>query len=465
MLSTRMAAKKAKTAKKPVTSHAATLRDDPDDARRLVLADELQQRGDPLGEFIVVQCELARLPIAASRRRIELQLRVDDLVARYHRRWLEGLPLTDKEKPACTFHRGFPLGVTLAVERFLRDGNALFEQSSFSELAFTALAGIQRVKPDSLARIKRLQFQPTPGMARTGPRYVDRAHLKLLRQESLREHLRSLVMWGCAVADAANDLTRAPGVGGLEVLDLSNAYINDDHVSQLCTSGAMPRLQSLALGGNRLSERAADAIASCGWPLTALTFAFPVETHDSYWTAGQMQSAGLAKLAASKLAPKLRTLVFENQQMDDAGPEALASTQFESLEVLSLAGNRVGVPGLRALGTSKALSNVTSLDLSLNPVGEGIDALVTASMPKLASLHLAATEITDAHLDRLLRAPWIANLVELDLSDNAITDESAAMFASASLQNLASLHLRNTKLSAKGLKKVADATNLLVLES
>ena len=41
--------------------HAAVLADPADEAARLVCADALQSEGDPRGELIAVQCELARL--------------------------------------------------------------------------------------------------------------------------------------------------------------------------------------------------------------------------------------------------------------------------------------------------------------------------------------------------------------------------------------------------------------------
>src|SRR4051794_21614639 len=60
-----------------------------DDSRRLVYADWLDGRGDPRGEFIRVQCELARLS-EVDPRRAELEARERRLPVEYQE-WAEPL--------------------------------------------------------------------------------------------------------------------------------------------------------------------------------------------------------------------------------------------------------------------------------------------------------------------------------------------------------------------------------------
>src|SRR5262249_26258167 len=62
-----------------------------DDAPRLMFADWLEERGDVRGEFIRVQCELARLPEDDSRRDV-LEEREGTLLETHGSLWLGALP-------------------------------------------------------------------------------------------------------------------------------------------------------------------------------------------------------------------------------------------------------------------------------------------------------------------------------------------------------------------------------------
>lgn len=62
-----------------------------DDTPRLVYSDWLEERGDPRGEFIWVQCELARLPASDGRRR-SLKDREQALLNEHGAAWRAALP-------------------------------------------------------------------------------------------------------------------------------------------------------------------------------------------------------------------------------------------------------------------------------------------------------------------------------------------------------------------------------------
>lgn len=68
--------------------------DNPDDAQlRLVFAEWLEERGDPLGEYIRVQIELSRLP-EGDRQRTALEQRRRDLWRQHGPSWDASLPDT-----------------------------------------------------------------------------------------------------------------------------------------------------------------------------------------------------------------------------------------------------------------------------------------------------------------------------------------------------------------------------------
>jgi uncharacterized protein (TIGR02996 family) len=74
-----------------------------DDAPRLIYADWIEEHGDPRGEFMRIQCQLAAMSAEDPRRR-RLERHEHDLLACHQDRWLGELrPLLS----AWTFHRGF----------------------------------------------------------------------------------------------------------------------------------------------------------------------------------------------------------------------------------------------------------------------------------------------------------------------------------------------------------------------
>src|SRR5215468_8406464 len=81
-----------------------------DNAPRLVYADWLEEQGDPRGEFIRLQCELARLEDDDGRAG-ELRDRETSLLNLHGEKWREEIPEWARAK--CEFRRGFVEEVTL----------------------------------------------------------------------------------------------------------------------------------------------------------------------------------------------------------------------------------------------------------------------------------------------------------------------------------------------------------------
>src|SRR4051794_23398773 len=79
----------------------ATIRADPGDIPRLLFADWLEERGDPRGELLRVQCALARTDEDGPGRE-ELERREAELLGRHGEAWL-GSPPREVE---VSFERG-----------------------------------------------------------------------------------------------------------------------------------------------------------------------------------------------------------------------------------------------------------------------------------------------------------------------------------------------------------------------
>jgi uncharacterized protein (TIGR02996 family) len=109
----------------------AILADPGNDAPRLIYADWLEERGDPRGEFIRVQCALARLG-GDDERRLPLEEREWELLDAYGETWvhsLRKLGITDGEHylDSVGFHRGLVEEVKVKGSRtFLRRAKGLF---------------------------------------------------------------------------------------------------------------------------------------------------------------------------------------------------------------------------------------------------------------------------------------------------------------------------------------------------
>src|SRR5205807_8243126 len=86
-----------------------------DDGPRLLYADWLEERGDPRGEFIRVQCAIA-VADPGDPRFAELRLREGQLLAAHASEWARPLPGRAR---SWVFRRGFVEEVTIDVDAFL----------------------------------------------------------------------------------------------------------------------------------------------------------------------------------------------------------------------------------------------------------------------------------------------------------------------------------------------------------
>ncbi|HEY7326771.1 MAG TPA: TIGR02996 domain-containing protein [Gemmataceae bacterium] len=94
----------------------AILENPDDDAPRLIYADWLEERGDPRGEFIRIQCQLAA-PSANDKRRPQLERHERDLLAQHQDRWLGKLqPLLR----GWVFQRGFLDAISVPAAIYLQ---------------------------------------------------------------------------------------------------------------------------------------------------------------------------------------------------------------------------------------------------------------------------------------------------------------------------------------------------------
>src|SRR5262245_22184272 len=126
----------------PVVTHEdaflrAVLADPDDDAPRLIYADWLEERGDPKGEFIRVQCALAKMA-PDDDARPELEDRERELLEEHEPTWAAPLRgLVENWR----FRRGFVDHVTLPALQFLDRAAALYRLIPLQKLSLRGAAG------------------------------------------------------------------------------------------------------------------------------------------------------------------------------------------------------------------------------------------------------------------------------------------------------------------------------------
>ena len=136
------------TRKDPLLQAVLDAPDDP--APRLVYADWLEDHGDPLGEFIQIQSQLADLA-PDDLRWPALVRRERELLALHEEQWVG--PLRALGAVRWGFRRGLVEEVTLDAEAFLGHAEALFRQAPVRRLTV-------RVRPGLLGDVLRSPALP-----------------------------------------------------------------------------------------------------------------------------------------------------------------------------------------------------------------------------------------------------------------------------------------------------------------
>ena len=243
-----------------------------DDTPRLILADWYEENGDPArGEFIRVQCELARLD-PSSDRSPELHLRQLQILAEHERDWLG--EWADR-LVRWEFRRGMLEEVTVCPEPYCRGGEELFRDHPLWRVAFVDGEG-ESLNPDAIRDVlgrphsRHLRAIEAAGCspdefaaAMFGGQIRTNVWLAELARVPALAGLRELSLFGGTRSgrddidpDAWKAFCAAEHLRGLTHLDLSNCY--DYHgdsaewepiLRTLAGAAFAPALHSLQLGG------------------------------------------------------------------------------------------------------------------------------------------------------------------------------------------------------------------------
>jgi uncharacterized protein (TIGR02996 family) len=392
-----------------------------DDGPRLIFADWLDEHGDWRGEFIRVQCALARMP-NDDERRGGLEQREQALLEGRQPHWpanLNGL-VSD-----WTFRRGLVEAVSVDSSAFLERGGEIFEHGP----------------------IRRVRFLEA---ARCFPQLVDSPLLGRIPQIDLIGN--SLGNGG------VNLLARARHLGRLELLHLGFNDLTDQGLRALAAISHLDQLHELYLDDNRqLGTPGIRALADSPYlgRLRLLDL-----------SGNGLTEPALRVLINGESLQQLDALLLASNQIGDGGVEGLArSNLFKRMlcrsPALDLSRNNIGPVGARALADSPLIEPLEALDLSLNAIGDvGLSSLAQSPhLRNLKRLVVRECRIGDDGVLALARSRVPETLTHIDLTGNFITsdsiralDEATAAFdwrRKIDVKADAGLHLRRRGASAR----------------
>ncbi|MCS7045438.1 MAG: TIGR02996 domain-containing protein [Gemmataceae bacterium] len=198
------------------------LGDPTNDTPRLRYAKWLDAQGDPLGEFIRIQCRLARWPKAPEA--WSWECREQELLADFEEQWTE--PIAGLVE-WWTFRRGFVEEVSLTAEGFLRHASELFANAPILEI--------------------HLRYS--------------REHVEALCQCHWLLRLRHLDLSNNYLRDCGVELlAQSPFLVELESLNLSTACLGDRAVQALAASPFLKHLRELYLCDNDIGAAGVKAL-------------------------------------------------------------------------------------------------------------------------------------------------------------------------------------------------------------
>lgn len=209
---------------------AEVLRRPQDDEPRLVYADTLTARGDPRGEFIVIQCALA-----AGSTDPKLVKRETELRRKHGAAWMKDVK---QHARVCEMRRGFVASMTMTAQNFMRAGD-VFEREPIEELVILSPAAnaLGKLAPvPHLAHITKLGFDERVWLGNMG--HVRELQKFLRALTNVRElHLR-FAYWDQIDASGLFDDVEWPS---LEVfrLELGRGNVVPASLDRV----AMPRLR------------------------------------------------------------------------------------------------------------------------------------------------------------------------------------------------------------------------------
>ena len=388
--------------------YAAVLAEPDADEPRLVYADYLDERGDPRGEFIRLQCELADLP-AEDQRYGELRWREQQLLTKHARQWVKELPKIANFTWGIEYSAE-PCQVASWTRRWFRRG--FVEEGTFKHPKFTR--DFDKVREHAPVRYLRFNAQPDNW----------REHLITSPDLAAIKGLDNL-QTGFSQDDFAW-FEKAPYF--LEELDIHYYVTMDLRTAEVFDTQPFSRMNVLKCHPQYWVSTPIVGIISDKLAARLKEF----EWSSDYWGRGQ-----IANFFNRHNLPELRRLTFNNTNFNDGD--------------------------LQAIIQSDGLPQLTHLTINAPRHGFDVSPLYkeTPGFKHLRSLRLEHAIHKATDIQELANAPWVESLCELSLYGAKITNAIVkSLAASPHLNNLTHLDIRGTALRESAAKLLISSTGL-----
>jgi uncharacterized protein (TIGR02996 family) len=363
------------------------IKDDPDDdTTRLILADWLEDRFDPRGQFVRLQVTAASLRWRDPRRQ-ELMKQAEVLREQHQENWTG--PLGRRMK--LSFVRGL---IRLTLDQHW----------------------LQR--KESLALAATETWEWVDGLIVSS---IDESGLVHLAESGLFPSISWLLLCKFTEGVSSSGLTTAlhsQALSGLRTLSLRDRYDRFPHTDVariIASSPVLDRLMSLSLGLFDLTPETAIYLSTSP-RLGNLRGLHLTRSRDDGSGIG---SEGVHAIADSPFLGRLHTLYLLGNGISDAGVQFLsASPHLGHLTTLNLGGNHITDEGVEALCASRHLEGLRHLDLGFNQLGRrGAQALANCSgLSNLQRLYLSYSGLSNEDIRAMVEGSGLPALTDLSVN-------------------------------------------------
>jgi uncharacterized protein (TIGR02996 family) len=427
-------------------------KDEPfDNTRRLILADWLEENGDP------DRAELIRLHMAMedgwgdSPRLLAIELRCAELLRANSERWFGP---AEKWYGYVEFERGF-LSIHASTESLRRHPPMELPDHVLpwvEELFLSERMDDVPLDPVTLRCFSALRIignDKVPGAVTLG---------RLLPNPALEE-CRQLGLYKNQInADDVRALAGCERLAGLREINLNENPLGDEGAAALARAPWLNGLKRLRVGQTGIGGR--GLVALLGSPhLGALAHLHLYEC--------EVDDAAARALAESPKLAGLELLRLERCTFGQASLRALAHSPHLRPAEVRLGSVELGAEGVEALLSGPLLERTRELSLTPNKSTPEVAALLFSS-PRLAALESLPVwgQVGDIGCEAIAAAEHFTNLRSCTLQGSGIGPKGAAALGRArSLKSLVALTLDNNPLGLDGVRGLVEGGGLPALET
>lgn len=401
-----------------------TIKEEPEcDVHRLILADWLEEQGDPRAEFI--RCQLEKYPLRETDPLHKSLEKAEKQLLRKHGKVWRG-PIDDL-KAHWSWDRGLAQ-ISLDGKKAVSAPWAAWASSE--AFAWISSLSLSIEKKDTL-----LDHRLTPLM-----REVNRLSLS----GEINDHI-----------DTLTQLDELPYFCSL---DLSCCDVNLADVRPLLSWSLLPQIRELDFGSNnRFGNEGVKALVKS--PLLGQLRSLNV------WS-NSLTASGIEWLANAEALQSITWIDLSFNDFDKKAAAFLAKADWQDLQVLDLCWNDLGSAGAKAMVNTDSKPNLREINLRGNGIGtRGIQALIKSPwFEHVQILDLSHNKGGDAAVNSLVNSTHAQNVRWLNFDFFEMTDKGAkALAESPYLDNLAYLDVGWNSIRGAGKEALKDRFGSVVV--